>query len=120
MARAVAKAVRPALVGTLPHEQAQVVQWQAWAASQGDVFAQAVDLNAQLEARSYLVGSAPTLADVTLYFLLAKGVEQAFPGPLGGLVALMRYFDHIQNALRCVHCVRVEALLLGMIICNMC
>eukprot|EP00624_Nannochloropsis_granulata_P004268 evm.model.NODE_31407_length_6906_cov_18.941210.1 len=82
VARAVAKAVRPALVGVLPVEQAQVVQWQSWATDATDVFAAAVELNTFLEGRSFLVGTAPTLADIQVYWGLAPGVELTFPGPL--------------------------------------
>ncbi len=100
VARAVAKAVRPALVGVLPVEQAQVVQWQSWATDATDVFAAAVELNTFLEGRSFLVGTAPTLADIQVYWGLAPGVELTFPGPLGGLVSLMRWFDFMQHSLR--------------------
>jgi len=100
VARAVTKAVRPALMGVLPVEQAQVVQWQSWATDSTDVFAAAVELNTFLEGRSFLVGTAPTLADIQVYWALAPGVELTFPGPLGGLVALMRWFDFMQHSLR--------------------
>lgn len=100
VARAVAKAVRPALVGVLPVDQAQVAQWQSWSVDATDVFAAAVELNTFLEGRSFLVGTAPTLADIQVYWALAPGVELTFPGPLGGLVALMRWFDFMQHSLR--------------------
>ncbi len=100
VARVVAKALSPALVGVLPVEQAQVVQWQSWVVDEADVFAQAVELNTFLEGRSFLVGTAATLADIQVYFALAPGVELSFPGPLGGLVHLMRWFDQVQHALR--------------------
>jgi len=100
VARAVAKAVRPALVGVLPAEHAQVVQWQSWSTDTSDVFAAAVELNTFLEGRSFLVGTAPTLADIQVYWALAPGVKLTFPGPMGGLVALMRWFDFMQHSLR--------------------
>lgn len=34
------------------------------------------------------------------YRLLAPGVELSFPGPLGGLVNILRWFDQIQNTVR--------------------
>jgi tRNA-binding EMAP/Myf-like protein len=103
VARALAKAVSPALVGTLPVEQAQVAQWQAWVktSEQQEGFgAQAAELNQALAARSFLVGQRATLADVQVYFAMAKGVEASFPGPLGGLIHVTRWFNQIQHALR--------------------
>lgn len=105
IARALAKSLSPTLIcgssSSSPVEQAQVIQWQSWSTTEGqDVFAKAVELNAFLESRSFLVGSTPTLADISVYFALAPGVQLSFPGPLGGLTHLMRWFDQIQNVLR--------------------
>lgn len=100
VARVIAKAVTPELTGVLPVEQGQVVQWQSWASETEDILGRAVELNTFLEGRSFLVGAAPTLADIQIYWALAKVVALSFPGPLGGSVALMRWFDQIQNCLR--------------------
>jgi len=97
MARAVAKAVDPALGGIKPVEQAQVAQWQAWA---GLGASQWEELDQALATRSFLAGQRLTLADVQVYFALAKGVEQSFPGPMGGLVHVLRWFDQVQHSLR--------------------
>lgn len=101
VARAVAKAVHPSLAGTSPVDQAQVAQWQAWVATQTEGFgAEAAELNQVLATRSFLAGQQLTVADVQVYWAVAKGVEQTFPGPLGGLPQLLRWFNQIQHALR--------------------
>lgn len=44
-----------------------MTQWQTWTASK-DVFAEVVSLDQHLQSRSYLVGTAPTLADIQVYW----------------------------------------------------
>lgn len=99
VARALARAVNPDLFGGGPAHEAQVVQWQTWASSK-DAFAEAVALNDILAGRSYLVGSGVTLADIQVYWALAPAVQLSFPGPLGGLTNLSRWFNQIQHSVR--------------------
>ena len=102
MARAVAKALCPSLLGVSPVEQAQVAQWQAWTASSVEegFGAEAAEVDEVLATRSFLAGQRLTLADVQVLVTLARGVKETLPGPTNGLTHLSRWYDQIQNALR--------------------
>lgn len=102
VARSLAKALCPSLLGASPVEQAQVAQWQAWTAdSQEEGFgAEAAEVDEVLATRSFLAGQRLTLADVQVFLALASGLSKTLPGPANGLTHLTRWFHHIQNALR--------------------
>ncbi|KIZ05283.1 hypothetical protein MNEG_2672 [Monoraphidium neglectum] len=87
------------LLGRTPLEQAQVSEWLTWCTTELALLLddKLAKVNEQLQARTYLVGSRLTLADLAVFGTVQPAVAALPLAQTDQFCSLLRWFDLIQH-----------------------
>ncbi|KAF9516509.1 hypothetical protein BS47DRAFT_1340863 [Hydnum rufescens UP504] len=89
-----------AAFGNADQESAELSEWLSKVSSlKISNSADLKHLDETLSSKTYLVGTSPTVADISLYGTLHASVAKLSPPKTYAYPSIIRYFDHLQNLL---------------------